>query len=219
MSQDVWTAVDDYFGRLLVAEDPVLTGALDGARDAGLPAISVSPAQGKLLHLLVRLSASRRILEIGTLAAYSTIWMARALPDGGTLVTLEADVQHARVARANLERAGLTAVVDLRVGLALESLPELPPDDPFDLIFIDADKVNTPAYFDWALKLSRPGTLIVVDNVVRNGAIADAGSRDPSVQGMQRFAEEAAANPRVTATALQTVGSKGYDGFVVALVS
>jgi predicted O-methyltransferase YrrM len=218
MSQDVWTAVDEFFADRLIAEDETLKQALAAARDAGLPAINVSAAQGKLLHLLARLAGARRILEIGTLAAYSTIWLARALPAGSRLITLEADVQHARVARANLERAGLLGTVDLRVGLALETLPELPTDEPFDLIFIDADKVNTSAYFERALTLSRPGTVIVVDNVVRGGAIADTASRDPSVQGMQRFAEMLAKDVRVTATAIQTVGTKGYDGFIVALV-
>jgi predicted O-methyltransferase YrrM len=217
MSQDTWTAVDSYFSGLFIPDDQVLAHALQVARDAGLPSINVSAAQGKLLHLLARVIGARRILEIGTLGAYSTIWLARALPGDGRLVTLEADPQHARVARANLEHAGLSSRVELRVGLALESLPELPAD-PFDLVFIDADKVNTAPYFGWALKLSHQGTLIIVDNVVRNGAVADEASRDPSVQGMRRFAEMLASEPRVSATALQTVGPKGYDGFVLAVV-
>jgi predicted O-methyltransferase YrrM len=218
VSQERWSQVDDYFAGLLIGADPALDAALAAAREAGLPSISVSPAQGKLLHLLARMIGARRILEIGTLAGYSTIWLARALAPGGRLITLEADPMHARVARGNLERAGVADLVDLRVGLALETLPELPADPPFDFVFIDADKVNTIHYFEWALRLARPGALVVVDNVVRNGAVADPDSTDPSVQGMRRFNERLAAEPRVSATALQTVGSKGYDGFVLAVV-
>jgi predicted O-methyltransferase YrrM len=218
--EDQWTAVDRYIAEMLVAPDPALDAALKTSSAAGLPAINVSPNQGKLLQIFARLLGARMILEIGTLGGYSTIWMARALPPGGRLVTLEADPRHAELARANITRAGLEGIVDLRLGKALHTLPVVEADGigPFDLVFIDADKANTPAYFTWALKLARVGALIVVDNVVRKGAIADAVTRDPDVQGMRRFYEMAAAERRVDATAIQTVGSKGYDGFSVALV-
>jgi len=215
-----WTAVDRYLVDLFVPADPVLDAALAAGAAAGLPPHDVSPNQGKLLHLLVRIRGARNILEIGTLAGYSTIWLARALPPGGRLVTLEANPKHAEVARANLARAGLSGTVELRLGPALETLPRLVDDGqgPFDLIFIDADKSNNPKYFAWALKLSRRETLIVADNTVRGGAVVDPASTDPSVQGIRRFHELLAAEPRVSATAIQTVGSKGYDGFTLALV-
>jgi len=221
MSEDQWTAVDRYFAEALVGADPALDAALETSAAAGLPAINVSPTQGKLLYILARLLGARAILEIGTLGGYSAIWMARALKPGGRLITLEADQAHADLARANVARAGLRDVVDVRVGKALESLPIVAADGtgPFDLIFIDADKANTSAYFTWALKLARVGALIIVDNVVRKGAVADAATRDPDVQGMRRFIEMAGAEPRVDATAIQTVGSKGYDGFSIVLVT
>jgi len=221
MSQERWTAVDRYITDLLVPPDPALDAALQASAAAGLPAISVSPSQGKLLQLLARLQGARAILELGTLGGYSTIWLARALPPGGRLVTLEADPKHAEVARANLARAGLEDVVEVRLGRGLDTLPRLAAEGrgPFDLIFIDADKPSIPEYFAWALKLSRRGSLIVVDNVVRDGEIVDAGSADPNVQGVRRFNELLAAEPRVSATTLQTVGSKGYDGLTFALVT
>jgi predicted O-methyltransferase YrrM len=221
MTQEQWTAVDRYLTDLLVPPDPALEAALQASAAAGLPPINVSPNQGKLLHLLARLQGARTILEIGTLGGYSTIWLARALPAGGRLVTLEADAKHAEVARANLARAGLADVVELRLGPALETLPQLAADGrgPFDLIFIDADKPSYPDYLAWALRLSRRGSLIVADNVVRKGAVLDPASDDPRVQGARRFNELLAAEPRVSATAIQTVGSKGYDGFALALVT
>lgn len=218
MSQDQWTAVDRYLAGLLLPNDPVLDAALSDSASHGLPAINVSPVQGKLLHLLARAQGAKRILEIGTLGGYSTIWLARALPAGGRLVTLEADPTHADVARANLDRAGLADVADVRVGPALDTLPSLAGEGAFDFVFIDADKPNTADYFAWALKLSRVGSLIVVDNVVRTGAVADPADADPNVAGVRRGLEAMAAEPRVTATAIQTVGGKGYDGFAVALV-
>src|SRR4051812_44954507 len=221
MSQEQWTAVDRYLTDLLVPPDPALAAALRASAAAGLPAINVSPNQGKLLQLLARALGARAVLEVGTLGGYSTIWLARALPPGGRLVTLEADPAHAEVARANVARAGLADVVELRLGRALDTLPQLAAEGrgPFDLVFIDADKPNTPDYFAWALKLSRRGSLIIADNVVRNGAVIDAGTSDPGVQGARRLYELLAAEPRVSATAIQTVGSKGYDGFAIALVT
>lgn len=220
MNQDQWTAVDRYFGETLAPTDAALEAALQASAAAGLPAISVSPPQGKLLHLLARIHGARRILEIGTLGGYSTIWLARALPAGGRLVTLEIEPRHAEVARGNLERAGFAQQTEVRVGPALETLPKLAAEGgaPFDLVFIDADKVNIPAYFTWALKLTRPGAVIIVDNVVRNGAVIDPASSDPSVQGVRRLNAMLAAEPRVSATSIQTVGAKGYDGFTLALV-
>lgn len=215
-----WTAVERWLDGQLLAPDPVLDEVLAANRSAGLPAHDVSPAQGKLLHLLARIAGARTILEIGTLGAYSTIWLARALPDDGTVVTLEADPRHATVARTNLARAGVAARVDLRVGVALDTLPLLEAERraPFDLVFIDADKRSNVAYFDWALRLARPGATILVDNVVRDGAVLDAASDDDSVRGVRALAARLASEPRVAATALQTVGSKGWDGFVLALV-
>jgi predicted O-methyltransferase YrrM len=221
MAQDQWTAVDRYLTDLFVQPDPALEAALQASAAAGLPSINVSPNQGKLLQLLARAQGARAVLEIGTLGGYSTIWLARALPAGGRLITLEADPRHAEVARANLARAGLAGVVELRLGPALETLPRLAAEGsgPFDLIFIDADKPGYPDYLAWALKLSRRGSLILADNVVRGGAVVDPASADPRVQGVRRFNELLAAEPRVSATAIQTVGSKGYDGFAVALVT
>jgi predicted O-methyltransferase YrrM len=220
-SQDLWTAVDDWFGRQLVGDDPVLDAAVAASEAAGLPSIQVTPPQGKLLHLLARMIGARRILEVGTLGGYSTIWMARALSPGGRLVTLEVDEAHAAVARANVARAGLGDVVELRLGPALETLPRLAEEGagPFDLVFIDADKQSTPEYFGWAMRLSRPGAIIITDNVVRDGEVIDAASGDERVHGIRRFVEMAAAEPRVSATVVQTVGSKGYDGFVIARVA
>lgn len=211
-----WDDVDRYIGDTLVQPDAALAAALEASDAAGLPAISVSPAHGKLLWLLARSIGAKRILEIGTLGGYSAIWLARGLAPGGRLVTLEAAEKHAAVARENLTHAGLSDRVDVRVGRALDTLPQL--EGPFDLTFIDADKQNNPDYFRWALKLSRAGSLIVVDNVVRDGAVIDARSRDAAVQGVRRLYELIAAEPRVAATAVQTVGVKGYDGLAVALV-
>jgi predicted O-methyltransferase YrrM len=221
MTQELWTTVDEYIADQLAPADPALKAVLEASAAAGLPSINVSPNQGKLLHIFARLVGARAILEIGTLGGYSTIWMARALSPGGRLITLEADARHAGLARTNIGGAGLGSVVEVRVGKALDTLPTLAAEGvaPFDLIFIDADKANTPSYFTWALKLSRAGALIIVDNVVRKGAVADATTTDADVQGMRRFYEMAAAEKRVTATAIQTVSSKGYDGFAVVLVT
>ena len=218
--QERWAAVDRYITDLFVRPDPALDAALAASDAAGLPAINVAPNHGKLLHLLARAQGARSILEVGTLGGYSTIWLARALPADGRLVTLEADPQHADVARANIARAGLADIVEVRLGHALETLPQIAAEGlgPFDLIFIDADKPSNSDYFAWALKLSRRGSLILVDNVVRNGAVIDAESHDRNVQGVRRFNERLAAEPRVSATEVQTVGSKGYDGLAVALV-
>jgi predicted O-methyltransferase YrrM len=221
MNQDRWKAVDNYLAERLISPDTALDAALEASTAAGLPPISVSPTHGKLLHLLAKMRGARRILEIGTLGGYSTIWLARALPPDGRLITLEADPRHAEVARANIARAGLEGIVELRLGKALDSLPQIAAEKngPFDLIFIDADKQNIPRYFDWALRLSRPGTLIVVDNVVRGGAVVDAATEDTNVQGVRQFMDMVAREPRVSATAIQTVGLKGYDGFALALVN
>jgi predicted O-methyltransferase YrrM len=204
----------------LAPPDAGLDAALAANRKAKLPAIDVSPLQGKFLEVLVQMTQARRILEIGTLGGYSTIWMARALPPDGRIVSLEFNPKHADVARANLENAGLLDRVELRVGRALDSLPmvESSGDGPFDLIFVDADKASNPQYLEWALKLARPGTVIVVDNVVRQGRIIDAESTDPDIQGTRRFTEMLAAEPRLSATVLQNVGVKGYDGFAIAVV-
>ena len=218
MSQDQWTLVDRYIGDLLLPPDAELDDAVDASTGAGLPLIAVSPAQGKLLHVLARAVGARRILEIGTLGGYSAIWLARALPRDGRLVTLELDPKHAEVARRNFARAGVGHLVDLRVGPALATLPALRPDEPFDFIFIDADKGGYTAYLDWAVKLSHPGTLIIADNVVRDGEVTNAASTDTSVQGIRHFNEALAADRRVTATEIQTVGVKGYDGFAAIIV-
>ncbi len=218
--QQTWTTVDRYISGLFIPPDAVLDTTLKASEHAGLPAINVSPPQGKLLNLLVRIHDARRILEIGTLGAYSTIWMARALPADGKLITLELSESHAEVARANIARAHLDSIVEVRVGRALETLPQVGADGsgPFDLIFIDADKENILEYFEWALRLSRVGTVIIVDNVVRSGEVANPDSTDPRVLGVRRFNDAAAAEPRVSLTAIQTVGSKGYDGFALAVV-
>ena len=215
---DLWTRVDEYFGDRLVAGDDALEGALAANRKAGLPPIDVTPLQGKFLDLLVRISGARRVLEIGTLGGYSTIWLARALPDGGRIVSLESSAHHADVARENLRNAGVMDCVDLRVGRAIDTLPALVDGEPFDLIFIDADRQSLPDYLEWALKLSRAGTVIVADNVVREGKVLDAESDDPGVEGVRLFTEKLAAEQRLSATVLQTVGIKGYDGFAIAVV-
>ena len=219
-SQALWTAVDRYIVESLIPSDPILEESLRANAEAHLPSIDVAPNQGKLLHLLARIQGSRRILEIGTLGGYSTIWLARALPPDGKLVTLEVDPNHAAVATANIQRAGLSSKVELRLGPALESLSQLHAEasPPFDLIFIDADKPNNPAYLEWSLRLSRPGTIIVCDNVVREGGIIDPDSTDPMIQGTRHLFELLTANPRIDATCLQTVGSKGHDGFILAVV-
>ena len=219
--KDQWAAVDRYLNDLLVREDDVLQAARRAAAEAGLPNIHVAPNQGKLLHLLARTVRASQVLEIGTLGGYSTIWLARALPPGGRVVTLEFEPKHAAVARENFARAGLADRIDLRVGRAIELLPVLEAEKvaPFDLVFIDADKPSTPDYLTWALKLTRPGSLIVIDNVVRDGKVADAASEDANVRGVRRALELLAADPHLTATAFQTVGSKGYDGLAVALVA
>lgn len=217
----LWSAVDRYLVDAIIPTDAALQAAVEATEAAGLPAISVSANQGKFLSLLATIRGARNILEIGTLGGYSAIWLARALPANGRLVTLEADPKHAEVARSNIARAGLAALVDVRVGLALDTLPRLEQEgnESFDLVFIDADKANIPAYFEWSLRLTKPGSVIVVDNVVRRGAILDASGGSAEVQGIRRFNELVATNPRVTATALQTVGSKGYDGFALVLVT
>jgi predicted O-methyltransferase YrrM len=221
MTEALWTAVDQYITRMLVPPDAALNATLEASDAAGLPAIQVTPNQGKLLHLLARLQGARRILEIGTLGGYSTIWLARALPADGRLITLEADPRYAEVARVNISRAGAGALVDLRVGRALETLPQIAAEGggAFDLIFIDADKQSIPEYFRFARILSRRGSLIVVDNVVRDGRVIDAGSLDPDIQGIRRFNEMLATEPGVCATAIQTVGAKGHDGFAIVLVT
>jgi predicted O-methyltransferase YrrM len=216
MSQELWTAVDRYITDLLVPSDAVLEAALQASAGAGMPAVAVSPNQGKLLMMLAQVLGARRILEIGTLGGYSAIWLARGLAEGGRLITLEADPKHAGIAQSNIARAGLIDVVEVRLGRALDTLPELLKEDPFDLIFLDADKVSYPDYLSWAVRLTRSGSLIVADNVVRNGAVIDRDSSDPNVQGVRRFNEILAAEPRLSATAIQTVGSKGYDGFAIA---
>lgn len=218
--QELWAAVDGYFTDLLVPADPALEEALRTNEAAGLPPHDVAPNQGMLLHLLARATGAKSILEIGTLGGYSTIWLARALPEEGRLISLEVDGHHAEVARENLAKAGVVERVEVRVGDAKTLLAAMVEDGegPFDLAFIDADKPNNPAYLASALDLSRPGTLIVGDNVVRGGEVVNAGSDDPKVRGVRRFFEMLAAEPRVGATAVQTVGSKGYDGFALALV-
>jgi predicted O-methyltransferase YrrM len=220
MDQDRWTAVDRYIAEKLLPPDPALEAALKANAAADLPSIDVAPNQGKLLHLLALAMGARRILEIGTLGGYSTIWLARALPPGGRLVTLEVDPKHAAVAQSNLSRAGHAESVELRVGPAKVSLAALHAEGsaPFDLIFIDADKPSIPAYLTLSLKLARLGSLIVIDNVIREGEIIDAATTDPAVQGVRAMFEMLAAEPRLSATAIQTVGSKGYDGFAMAVV-
>lgn len=219
--QQKWTIVDDYIHGLLVPSDAALDAAMEASNAAGLPAIAVTPGQGKLLRLLARSIHAKRILEIGALGGYSTIWLARALPADGRLITLERNSKHARVAQSNIARAGLSDKVELRLGPALESLPKLVAENPppFDFIFIDADKENISGYFEWSLRLTRPGSLILVDNVIRDGEVANPATTDPRVQGVRRFNELLAQEARVCATTIQTVGSKGYDGFTLALVA
>ncbi|MGE5260840.1 MAG: O-methyltransferase [Actinomycetota bacterium] len=217
-TDELWTAIDNYIGDHLIGKDAALDAALAASVAAGLPPINVAPNQGKLLMMLAQMIGAKRILEIGMLGGYSTIWLARGLAPGGRLITLELDPRCAEVARSNLDRAVLGDVVEIRVGKALDTLPSLAAEAPFDLIFIDADKPRTPDYFTWAMKLSRPGSLIVVDNVVREGAILDADSEDPHIRGTRRFYELAAAEPRVSGTALQTTGSKGHDGIAILRV-
>jgi predicted O-methyltransferase YrrM len=219
-TQTPWSTVDTYLSGIVLPPDPVLEDAILASQSAGLPQIQVSPLQGKLLHLIALMRGARSILEIGTLGGYSTIWLARALKPGGRLITLEIDPKHAEVARANLLRAGLERVVEVRVGRAIETLPRLESEGagPFDLVFIDADKPSNLDYFGWALRLTRPGSVIIVDNVVRDGMVADAASTDANVIGTRRVLEAMAAEPRVSSTVIQTVGAKGYDGFAFALV-
>ena len=221
MNETLWTDVDEYFVGLLLPSDSALEETLTRSAAANLPPISVAPNQGKLLELLARMQGARRILEIGTLGGYCTIWLARALPSDGSLVTLELEPLHAEVARKNIDRAGLGALVDIRVGPATTSLQELIDGDaePFDFIFIDADKEGYPKYLELSLRLSRPGTVIVADNVVRDGEIANSTSTDERVQGVRAFLEMAVANDRIEGTAIQTVGNKGYDGFALLFVT
>jgi len=221
MEEKKWSDVDRYLTDLLLPDDPALDEALAASEAARLPAIQVSPPQGKLLQLLAQIRGTRRILEIGTLGGYSTIWLAKALPAGGRLISLELDPHHAEVARENIANAGLDQVVEVREGPATESLPRLAAEnsEPFDLIFIDADKPAYPEYLSWALRLSHRGSVIVADNVVRSGAVADAASLDPNVQGIRKFHEMLSNESRVSATAIQTVGKKGYDGFALAFVT
>ncbi|HEY3935637.1 MAG TPA: O-methyltransferase [Gemmatimonadales bacterium] len=220
MTRDTWTNVDRYHERLVVRPDEALDDALASGDAAGMPAIAVAPNQGKLLMLLAQIAGATRVLEIGTLAGYSTIWMARGLVPGGRIVTLEVDPHHAAVARANFERAGVASLIDVREGRALDTLPALAHEKagPFDLIFIDADKQSIPEYFDWAVKLSRPGSVIIVDNVVRDGKVIDPATGDANIDGVRRFNEILAHDRHVVATTIQTVGSKGYDGFTLARV-
>lgn len=218
--KETWAAVDRYFGELLAPEDETLAACVQANRDAGLPCIDVPALLGKFLGLMVRISGARNVLEIGTLGAYSTIWLARALPEGGQVITLEIDPERAAIARKNLERTGVLDRVDITIGPAADSLRALYEGavEPFDLVFIDADKKNLPGYLDWAIKLSHPGTVIIVDNVVRDGKVIDADSTDVDVQGVRRVTELMAADPRLDATAIPTVGARGYDGFAMALV-
>ncbi|MFJ3988566.1 O-methyltransferase [Streptomyces sp. NPDC090032] len=218
-SQEQWTAVDDYLTGLLAPAGEALAAALADSEAAGLPHIAVAPNQGKFLHLIAQIQGARRVLEIGTLGGYSTIWLARALPADGVLVTLEYDARHAEVARGNLARAGLDKVAEVRVGPALDSLPGVAADhpDPFDLVFIDADKANNAHYVEWALRLTRPGSVIIVDNVVRDGRVTDDGTA-PDIRGTRAALQLIADHPKLDGTAVQTVGSKGYDGFALARV-
>lgn len=221
MTKDIWEAVDKYFDEMLIPHDSALDDALAAASAENLPAIQVSSVQGKLLHLLARIMGARNILEIGTLGGYSTIWMARALPEGGRIITLEADPKHAEVAQKNFARAGVENKVELRLGKALDTLPKVAADgrDPFDMFFIDANKSNMPEYFEWSLKLARKGSVIIADNVVREGAVLDARSKDADIQGIRRFLEMVGKEKRVSGTALQTVSTKSYDGFALVLVT
>ena len=221
MTQKVWDAVDQYLDKMLIPPDSALKESLAAAAKAKLPAIQVSSVQGKMLHLMALMIGARKILEIGTLGGYSTIWMARALPEGGRLITLEADPKHADVARKNFARAGVESKVELRLGKALDTLPKISAEGlgPFDLFFIDANKSNMPEYFEWSLNLARKGSVIIADNVVRGGAVLDANSKDADVQGVRRFLEMVGKEKRVSGTALQTVSTKSYDGFATVLVT
>ena len=220
MHDAIWDAVDRYLAATVVGSDAVLDEALRLSKEAGLPQIAVSPAQGKLLQIIALATGARRILEIGTLGGYSTIWLGRALPPGGTLVTIEVEPAHAEVAWANLERAGLTEVVHLRLGPALQVLPQLEAEqaDPFDMVFIDADKPSNPEYLSWAFRLTRPGSTIIVDNVVRDGSVLDESGTDAAVIGTRTMLQKMGSDPRLSATAIQTVGVKGYDGLAIAVV-
>jgi predicted O-methyltransferase YrrM len=215
---DAWKRVDAYFATTLIAPDPTLDAAVAEQRAAGLPPIEVAPVNGKLLHLLARMSGARRVLEIGTLGAYSTIWLARGIPDDGIVISIEAEPRNAEVARANLDRAGVGDKVEVRVGLAADVLPTLVDEPPFDLVFIDADKESNSIYLDWAAILGRPGTVVVVDNVGRGGRVADPATVDPQVIGTQRGLERLGRDPRFDATAIQTLDAKGWDGVAIALV-
>lgn len=217
-TQRNWTRVDDYLTETLVGEDAALEAALAAQRDSAMPAIEVSPLAGKLLHLLVRATGARRVLEVGTLGGYSTIWMARAIPEGGTVVTIEAEPAHAEIARRSIDAAGVGDRVDIRVGRGEHVLPTLQGGAPFDLVFIDADKESNTLYLDWAARLGRPGTVVVVDNVGRGGDVADPDAAGPGVQGTRAGLALLGADPRFDATALQTVGVKGWDGVAIALV-
>jgi predicted O-methyltransferase YrrM len=221
MNQEQWNAMDEYLTSRLLAPDAALDAALDASAAAGLPSINVAPNQGKLLQLLAKLRGARRILEVGTLGGYSTIWLARALPSDGRLISLEVDPDNAAVARANIERAGLSGIVSVVIGAAAPTLDKFVTDgvEPFDMIFLDADKKSYPEYLRLSLQLSRPGTLIVGDNVIRRGRIADLASTDPDVIGLHEFFRLLANNPRLDSTAVQTVGSKGWDGFSMSIVS
>jgi predicted O-methyltransferase YrrM len=221
MSQEQWTRVDQYFTELLLPPDPMLEAALKASDAAGLPKIQVASNQGKFLMILAHAQGARRILEIGTLGGYSTIWLARALPSDGRLITLEAAPTHAKVARKNIDHAGFAENVEVRLGRALDTLPQLAAEGrgPFDFIFLDADKRTYPEYLEWCIKLSRRGTMIVADNVVRRGAVVDTASRDIDVQGVRRFLELLSTDPRLSATAIQTVGAKGYDGIALAVMT
>lgn len=217
---DVWTQVENYFAKLLAPEDEASQPILKTNQAASLPAIDVPALLGKFLELMVRVTGARRVLEIGTLGGYSTVWLARALPSGGRVTTLEIDPRHAQVAQENFKRAGLADRIEIRLGAAAESLRQLYESgtEPFDLAFLDADKKSLPEYLEWSVRLARPGTLIVVDNVVRDGKVVDAKSKDADVQGVRRMTEMMAANPRLCATAIPTVGARGYDGFAMAYV-
>jgi predicted O-methyltransferase YrrM len=219
--QETWAAVDRYFGELLAPEDEALKECMEANRHAGLPSIDVPALLGKFLDMMVRISGARNVLEIGTLGGYSTIWLARALPAGGTVATLEIDPRHAEIARRNLERAGVLDRVEITIGPALETLSTLYEGSakPFDVVFIDADKKSLPEYLDWSLKLSHPGTIIIADNVVRDGKVLDPESADPDIRGVRRMTEMMATNPRLSATAVPTVGARGYDGFAIAVVT
>ncbi|HEX7191831.1 MAG TPA: O-methyltransferase [Thermoanaerobaculia bacterium] len=219
MKNDQWNEVDKYIEETIIGSDAALQAALDSSAAEGLPAIAVSPAQGKFLHLVARLIHARSVLEIGTLGAYSTIWLARALPKDGRLISLEVDQHHADVARKNIARAGLQSIAEVRLGAALETLPKLRGEGLFDLFFIDADKANIPEYFRWSIDLGHSGSVIIVDNVVRGGALADAYTKDEAVIGVRRLHDMIHKESRVTSTTIQTVGMKGYDGFTMAVIN